>query len=144
MLDKIEYRIAKKLAERHHYPYGLEIYINILKKFSHFPLLLGDLDIKVQGTTITYMALVIFHCFDHKKTDFPDLYKKMLQKFKESPIAKMRYNLAVETYLACVLYYYHPVNIKNILSSVQVDDIFNDKERYEYEIKKKTVLLYTV
>lgn len=144
MLDKIEYRIARNLAENHHYPYAREIYINIFKNFSHFPLVLQDLGIQDQGTTITYMALVIWRCFDHGKTDFSSFYKKILQELKESPVAKMRYNLAVETYLGCVLYYYHPVNIKSILSTMEVDDIFNDKERYEYEIKKKTVLLYTI
>jgi len=144
MLDTIEYSIAKKLAEHHLYPYGREIYVNIFKKFSHFPLNLKDLGIEDQGMTITFMSLVILHCFDHKKTDFPVFYKKILQELEDSPVAKMRYNLGVETYLGCVLYYYHPVDIKNILSAVQVDDIFNDKERYEYEIKKKTVLLYTI
>jgi hypothetical protein len=144
MLDKIEYKIARNLAEKHHYPYAQDIYINIFKNFSHFPLVLQDLGIQDQGTTITYMALVIWRCFDHGKTDFLSFYKKILQELKESPIAKMRYNLAVETYLGCVLYYYHPVNIKNILSTMEIDDIFNDKERYEYEIKKKTVLLYTI
>ena len=144
MLDKIEYRIARNLAENHHYPYGREIYINIFKNFSHFPLKLQDLGIQDQGTTIIYMALVIWRCFDHGKTEFSSFYKKILQELKESPVAKMRNNLAVETYLGCVLYYYHPVNIKNILSTTSVNDIFNDKERYEYEIKKKTVLLYTI
>ncbi len=144
MLDKIEYKIARNLAEKHHYPYAREIYINIFKNFSHFPLVLQDLGIQDQGTTITYMALVIWRCFDHEKTDFLSFYKKILQELKESPVVKMRYNLAVETYLGCVLYYYHPVNIKNILSTMEIDDIFNDKERYEYEIKKKTVLLYTI
>jgi hypothetical protein len=144
MLDKIEYRIAKNLAEKHFYPYGREIYINIFKNFSHFPLSLKDLNIKDQGRTITFIALVIFHCFDHEKTEFISFYKKILKELKTSPVAKIRYNLSVETYLGCILYYYHPVDIKNILSSVQVDNIFNDKERYEYEIKKKTVLLYTI
>ena len=144
MLDQIEYRIARNLAEHHFYPYGREIYINIFKKFSHFPLSLNSLNIEGQGNTIIYLALVIFHCLDHEKTDFPSFYKTMLQKLKESPVAKMRYNLAVETYLGCILYFYHPVDIKNILSSAQVDEIFNDKERYEFEIKKKTVLLFTV
>ena len=144
MLDQIEDRIAKDLAEHHHYPFGREIYIDIFKNFSHFPISLQDLNIKDQGTTITYLALVILHCFDHERTEFLSFYKKILKELKESPVAKIRYNLAVETYLGCVLYHYHPVDIKNILSAVQVDDIFNDKERYEYEIKKKTVLLYTI
>jgi len=144
MLDKLECSIAKKLAEHHHYPYGQEIYINIFKNFSHFPLNLQDLEMKDTGNTITFMALVILTCFQQKKSDFLSLYKHVLHALKESAVAKLRYNLSVETYLGCVLYYYHPVNVKNILTAVEVDDIFNEKEKYEYEIKKKTVLLYTI
>ena len=144
MLDKIENTIAENLAERHLYPYGREIYVNIFKHFSHFPLNLKDLELKGEGTTITYMALVIRHCFDKEKIEFITFYKKILQDLKDSSVAKFRYNLAVETFLGCVLYYYHPVNIKNLLSSFQVGDIFNSKERYEFEIKKKTILLYAI
>ena len=144
MLDQIEYRIANDLAEHHFYPYGREIYIDIFKNFSHFPFRLKDLGMTEEGKTITYMALVVLSCFHKEKNDFISFYKKILNELKESPVSKFRYNLAVETYLGCLLYYYHPVEIKNILSAVQVDDIFNDKERYEFEIKKKTVLIYTI
>lgn len=144
MLDKIEYTIAENLAEYHLYPYGKEIYVNIFKKFSHFPLSLQKLGIDEQGKTITYMALVVRHCFGKEKTDFITFYRKILNELKESAVAKLRYNLAVEAFLGCVLYYYHPVDIKNLLSSLEVEDIFTSKERYEYEIKKKTVLLYTI
>lgn len=144
MLDIIEYRIARKLAEHHHYPYGQEIYISILKKFSHFPLNLSDLEMRKEGKTITFLALVISECFKQEKSDFQSFYKNVLNTLKNSPVAKLRPNLSVETFLGCILYYYHPVDIKNMLSSVQVDDIFNDKEKYEYEIKKKTVLLYAL
>jgi hypothetical protein len=144
MLDKIEYGIARKLAEHHHYPYGQEIYINIFKNFSHFPLNLKDLEMNGIGNTITFLALVILNCFQQKKSDFLSLYKNVLRTLNDSAAAKLRYNLTVETFLGCVLYFYHPVNIKNILTSVDVEDIFNEKERYEYEIKKKTILLYTI
>ena len=144
MLDKIEYHIAKKLAEHHHYPYGQEIYVNILKHFSHFPLNLRDLGMKEEGKTITFLALVISECFKQKKTDFQSFYINVLDALNNSTVAKLRPNLAVETYLGCILYYYHPVNIKNVLSSVRVNEIFNEKERYEYEIKKKTVLLHAL
>jgi hypothetical protein len=53
-------------------------------------------------------------------------------------------NLAENHLYPYGLFYYHPVDIKNILSTIEVDDIFNVKERYEFEIKKKTVLLYTI
>jgi hypothetical protein len=144
MLDIIEYTIAEDLAEHHHYPYGKEIYVNIFRNFSHFPLNMKDLGILGRGTTITYMALVVRHCFGREKIDFFDFYKNILQELKESLVAKFKYNLAVETFLGCTLYYYHPVDIKNFLSSIQVVDIFSSKERYEFEIKKKTVLLYTI
>ena len=144
MLDKIEYNIAKKLAEHHHYPYGQEIYMNIFKNFSHFPINLRDLNIKDNGTTVTYLALVVMNCFKYKKTDFPGLYKNVFETLRKSAVSKQRENLAVETFLGCALYYYHPVDVKNFLSTVYVEDIFNDKEKYEYEVKKKTVLLYMV
>jgi hypothetical protein len=144
MLDKIEYTIAENLAERHLYPYGKEIYVNIFKHFSHFPLNLKDVGLEGHGTTITYLALVIRHCLGKEKIEFITFYKKILHELKESSVSKYRYNLAVETFLGCVLYYYHPVNVKNILSSIEVQDIFNSKERYEFQIKKKTVLLYAI
>ena len=34
--------------------------------------------------------------------------------------------------------------VKNILSSINVDELFNEKEKYEYELKKKTILIYTI
>ena len=96
------------------------------------------------GLFAIFLALVVLTCFQQKKSDFLDLYKNVLHTLKESAVVRLRYNLSVETYLGCVLYYYHPVNIKNILTAVEVDDIFNEKEKYEYEIKKKTVLLYII
>ena len=144
MLDQIEHKIARNLAEHHLYPFGMEIYMNIFKRFSHFPILLEDLKINGPGISIAYIPFVVLRCFDQDKSDFLNLYKKILQEMKDSPVAKLRYNLAVETYLGCVLYFYHPIDIKNILSSIDVKEIFNDKERYEYEIKKKTVLLFTI
>jgi hypothetical protein len=144
MLDKIEYKIAENLAEHHLYPYGKEIYVNIFRNFSHFPLNLKDVGMNGTGTTITYMALVIQHCFNKEKIEFISFYKKILQEIKDSSVAQFRYNLPVETFLGCILFYYHPVNVKNVLSSIDVQNIFRSKERYEYEIKKQTVLLYTI
>jgi hypothetical protein len=144
MLDKIEYTIAENLAEHHLYPYGKEIYVNIFRNFSHFPLHLNDLGIKGEGTTITYLALVVRHCLGKQKSEFISFYKNVLHELKESAVVKLKYNLAVETFLGCILYYYHPVDVKNILSSIETQDIFSSKERYEFQIKKKTVLLYTI
>jgi hypothetical protein len=144
MLDKIEYKIAEKLAEHHHYPYGKEIYVNIFRNFSHFPLNLKDLELDGDGNTITYIALVVQHCFRKEQIEFLSFYKNILQELRESPVAKLRYNRPVETFLGCILYYYHPVDIKNVLSSIAFQNIFRSKERYEFEIKKKTVMLYTI
>jgi hypothetical protein len=144
MLDKIEYKIATDLAEHHLYPYGKEIYVNIFRNFSHFPLKLKDLGINDQGDTITYLAFVVRHCLGKEKIEFLAFYKQVLQELKNSPAAKLRYNLDVETFLGCVLYYFHPVDVKNVLSAIELEHVFRSKERYEYEIKKKTVLLYAI
>ena len=144
MLDRIEYRIANKLAEHHNYPYAQNIYINIFSRFSHFPLKLHDIGIKGEGNTITFMALVVLSCFDHKTKTFPDLYSAVLQKLKKQAASFFPQDIVVETFLGCILYYYHPANIKNILSTIEVSSIFNPKELYEYELKKKTILLFMV
>jgi len=59
MLDKIEYHIARNLADRHNYPFAQNIYISIFKSFSHFPIKLKDIGIYNEGNTITFMALVV-------------------------------------------------------------------------------------
>jgi hypothetical protein len=144
MLDEIEYRIAAKLAEHHLYPYGREIYINIFRKFSHFPLRLKDLGIKGDGLTITYMAYVILFCLDKKKETFLPFYNKIQSELAPVINRFYPYDISVETLLGCILFYYHPVEVKNVLSSLQVDSIFNEKQQYEYELKKKTLLIHAI
>jgi len=53
MLDKIEYRIAGRLADHHLYPYSRDIYTNIFRHFSHFPISIKELGIEGEGKTIT-------------------------------------------------------------------------------------------
>jgi len=144
MLDKIEYRVAAKLAEYHLYPYGREIYINIFRKFSHFPLRLKDLEIKGDGLTITFMAFVTLFCLDRKKGDFLPFYKKILTELEPILQRFFPYDISVETYLGCILFYYHPVEVKNVLASLHVDAIFDEKQQYEYELKKKTLLIHAI
>ena len=144
MLDKIEYKIAEELAEHHLYPYGREIYVNIFRKFSHFPLQLKDLGMEGEGRTITFLALVVSYCFGKEKIEFISFYKEILKDLKSSSVATLKYNLEVETFLGCVLYYFHPVDVKNLLSTIELEHVFRSKERYEFEIKKKTVLLYAI
>ncbi len=144
MLDKIEYRVAAKLAEYHLYPYGREIYIHIFRKFSHFPLRLEDLGIKGDGLTITFMAYVTLFCFDKNKENFLPFYKRIVSELEPVIHSIFPYNISVETFLGCVLYYYHPVDIKNVLSSIEVNAIFDEKEQYEFQLKKKTLLIHAI
>ena len=90
MLDQIEHKVARNLAEYHLYPFGREIYMNIFNKFSHFPILLKDLNIVGPGISIAYIALVVLRCFEHEKSNLMKLYKKILQEVKDSPVAKIR------------------------------------------------------
>lgn len=144
MLDKIEYRIAKKLSEYHFYPYGQDIYVGIFRNFSHFPLNLKDIDMDGEGKTITFLALVVHTCMLNQKEELFSFYYKILNILKEKAAAYLQQNITVETLLGCILYYYHPVEIKNVLSTLDVSDIFDDNEIYEYELKKNTILIYTI
>jgi hypothetical protein len=144
MLDKIESHIAAKLADHHLYPYGREIYINIFRKFSHFPLKLKDLGIAGDGKTITFMAYVILFCFDSDKENFLLFYRNILSKLEPHIQTLFPYNIAVETFLGCVLYYYHPVDVKGVLTSFQPESLFNEKQQYEYELKKNTLLIHAI
>lgn len=144
MLDQIESDIAQKLAERHLYPYASNIYINIFRAFSHFPLSLDDLEINDSGKTITYLALVIKTCQENHSTSFMELFDNILLLMTEKAKPFLIQNLKVETFLGCILYYYHPSQIKSALQSIGVKKIFNQEEMYEYSFKKKTVLMYAI
>ncbi len=144
MLDKIDYKIAKELSEYHMYPYSQDIYLNIFKHFSHFPLKLRDIGIEGEGTTITFMALVILRCLNNHGNDLPEQYEKILREFKLSVAPYFPQNISVEIFLGCLLFYYHPVDVKNTLSTVEADKIFDKNEQYEYELKKKTILMFVV
>ncbi len=144
MLDKIDYKIAKELSEYHLYPYAQDIYLNIFKHFSHFPLKLKDIGVEGVGTTITFIALVILRCLGNHGNDLLILYEEILGELKKSIAPNFPQNISVETFLGCLLFYYHPADIKNILSTDELDKIFDEKERYEYEIKKKTILMFIV
>ena len=138
MLDQIEFRIAARLADHHNYPYSRDIYSNIFRSFSHFPIKLVDVGIAGVGKTITLMALTVLTCFDTKEKTFSELYAVVLQNLKERAAQFFPGNIAVETFFGCILYYYHPANIKNILSTMEVSKFFSKEELYEYKFKKKT------
>ena len=144
MLDKIENRIAAKLSEHHLYPYGRDIYINIFRHFSHFPIRLKDLAIDGEGKTITFLAYVVLVSLQHKRNTFLPLYKRVLSELQPKVTPYFPYNISVETYLGCILYRYHPVEIRSAFSSLDVTEVFNDKEIYEYELKKNTILIHAI
>ena len=143
MLDQIENQIARNLADRHLYPYAQNIYLDIFKAFSHFPLKLKDVDLDGEGHTITFLALVVKTCFDKKVSSFLHLYQEVLEKLM--PLSqKMVQDVVVETYLGCMLYYYHPVHLRSQLGKNSAAGFFSEKERYEYELKRKTILIFAI
>ena len=144
MLDQIEYRISARLSEHHLYPYGRDIYINIFRNFSHFPIRLEDLSIKGEGETITFLAYVVLACLEHKRDKFLLFYRRLLGELQPKVAPYFPYNISVETFLGCILYAYHPVEIRSVFSSIDVDEFFNEKEKYEYELKKNTVLIHAL
>jgi hypothetical protein len=144
MLDQIEERIARGLSEQHFYPYAQNIYLDIFKAFSFFPLKLNDVGIEGEGQTITFLALVILKCREKRVTDFYELFHMVRDELNKDIAKYYPLEITVETFLGTVLYYYHPVDIRNVLLTLETDEIFNDKQRYEYDLKKKTLLIFAV
>ena len=144
MLDRIEYRIAEKLSENHLYPYGREIYINIFRHFSHFPIQMADLGVKGPGETITFLAYVVFLCLKRKNDGIIPFYRQMLKEIRPNVSACFPFNITVETFLGCILYRYHPIELRSIFSTLDVNQLFTTKEKYEYELKKNTILIHVV
>ncbi len=144
MLDKIEYRIANRLAGRHFYPYGQDNYINIFRKFSHFPLKLSDINLRGEGSTITFIALVIHKCFDQKHEEFIDFYNGVQNVMNEQVAKYCTQDITVETLLGCIIYYYHPAQTRNRLSTINLTIYFDESHMYEFNLKKENILMYTV
>jgi len=144
MIDVLDNEIAQQLAEKHNYPYAKNIYVDIFKKFSHFPIKLRELDIEEKGTTISFIALVIRTCFSQRKIKDINLYETILKQLKESVQPIFPQDITVETYLGIILYLHNPINIKNELTRVDANALFDSKQKYEYELKKKTILLYSL
>lgn len=143
MLDQIEEKIALKLADRHLYPYAVNIYTNIFRDFSHFPLSLKDLEISGSGQSITFLALVVKTCQENHNTSFMELFDKILSLMVTKAEPFLVQNIKVETFLGCLLYFYHPSQIKSAIHSIGVKKIFNASEMYEYNLKKETILMHT-
>lgn len=144
MLDKIEYSIANRLAERHFYPYGQNNYINIFRKFSHFPIKLEDINLKGEGSTITFMALVVHKCFEQKHDEFMEFYQGVHDVLQNQAAKYFPQDIVVETLLGCILYYYHPTQIKSKISTLQINKYIDESHLYEFNFKKETVLMYAI
>ena len=144
MLDQIEESIARELADHYLYPFARNIYQDIFRSFSHFPLNLKDIDMNGPGTTITYLALVVKMCLQNKNNDFNELFENVQNLLYSKVKPLLIQEPKVETFLGCILYAYHPSQIKNAFSSIRVENIFTEKEIYEYHLKRKTILIYAL
>ena len=144
MLDQMDNLTAQKLAEHHHYPFAQNIYQNIFKAFSYFPLNLDAVGRNGPGKTISCIALSALVCLENKENSIFKLFKNTLAYMEEHAAEFYPQNLSVETFLGCVLYFYHPSQLRNTLNTLDVSLFFNSQQIYEYEIKKKTILIFAV
>ena len=144
MLDQIEIQIAKQLADHHNYPYGQEIYTSIFKAFSYFPLKLTDINLTGPGETITFLSLIVKDCFETKTVDIFSQYDFLLRKYAKTVAPLYPQDIAVETFLGCALYYYHPIQLRTTFTYLDTTVIFDKRQQYEYELKRKTILIYAI
>jgi len=144
MLDKLEHKIAKELADHHFYPFAEHNYLNCFNAFSYFPVNFKDIGIKEEGKTVTYLALVVYYCFKNRKSSFEETYNTVLEKLKKEAQPFISQDIVVETFLGSILYYFHPSDLKSKLASINTSKIFNEEQNDEYELKKKTILIYSI
>ena len=144
MIDRIEEQIAKKLADHFMYPFAQNIYQDIFRNFSHFPLDLKSIGMTGPGKTITYLSLVVETCLNHKEDDLDLQYAYVLDNLAKQVKPLLIQNPEVESFLGCILFFYHPAQIRNAFSQINVNGRFTDKEQYEYRLKKKTILIHAV
>ena len=144
MLDQMDNLTAQKLAEHHHYPFAQNIYQNIFKAFSYFPLNLSDIGRDGPGKTISCIALSTLYCLENKENSIFKIFRNALGYMEEHAAPSYPQNISVETFLGCVLYFYHPSQLKSALTTLDVSIFFNIREINEYELKKKIILIFTV
>jgi hypothetical protein len=144
MLDLMDNRIAVELAEYHLYPFAQNIYHDIFWTFSHFPLPLKEVYPGGEGETITLVALVVSFCLKQPRNPFPELYQKALTYSRQKAQPHFPQDVTVETFLACLLFKYHPTDLHDAIVSLEAGSYFDDKQIYEFNLKKKTVLLNAV
>ncbi len=143
MVDQADYRIAKRLAERHFYPFAENIYIDIFKAFSHFPVPLKKIRMNLEGETVTLIALSVHTGFATDSKDFDMLFNGVLEKLQPLVSGFHPQDITVDVLLGCFLYYYHPSGIRNQLSTFPVQRL-SEKQRYEFELKKKTFYIHVI
>jgi len=139
MLDKIEAKIANQLAQKHNYPFAQNIYLDIFRSFSHFPITMSDIGLVGAGKTITYLALVVLKCYEIKEHTLPELFQKILMELKPLVESHFPQDCTVETLLGAALYFSHPSNIRSDLGDKDVKIMFTEEQLYEFELKKKTI-----
>jgi hypothetical protein len=139
MLDQIELQIAYRLAQKHNYPFAQNIYIDIFRSFSHFPLPLSHFNINGPGKTIAYMALVVYYCFETKESSLSALFNKILDQLSPKVQSVYPQDCTVETFLGASLYHCHPSSIKNDLCHRDVMEMFTKEQLYEFQLKMKTI-----
>jgi hypothetical protein len=93
------------------------------------------------GNTITYMAYVVHNCFETEGNSLIELFQNVLEELKPSIQPIYAQDCTVETFLGTSLYYCHPSSIKNDLCHRGINDLFNEKQMYEFQLKKKTISL---
>ena len=144
MLDKLEYKIAKDLADHHLYPFAEHNYLSCFNAFSYFPVNFKDIGINEEGNTVTYLALVVHYCFKNRKSSFEETYQSILEKLKKEAQPFISQDIVVETFLGCILYFFHPSDLKSKISAINTAKLFNVEQQNEYELKKKTILIYSI
>lgn len=140
MLDTADHQVAKKLADRHLYPFALNTYINIFRHFSHFPIPQTKSGAGLSGKTVTVIALAAHSCFNHRGKDFPKLFEAVRQELEPAAAPYFPQDIGIDTLLGCLLYYYHPSEVSGAVQSVHKKISLHEKQLYELNFKKHTFL----
>ena len=142
MIDQADLEVARQLAERHMYPYAKDIYQSIFKRFSHFPVGLKDIQLKISGAMITVIAWAALLSFRTKYSDFEELNDRVHTAIKEKIPPYFPQNPIIDILFGCMLYYYHASQGRNALSMLDINKMFDSQQRYEFQLKKRTLYIY--
>jgi len=144
MIDQADLQVAHQLAERHMYPYAKDIYQSIFKRFSHFPVSLKDVNVKISGTTITVIAWAVLLSFQTRHSDFAELNERVNTALKEKIPPYFPQDPTIDILFGCLLYYYHPSQVRNALSMLDIHHLLDSQQRYEFQLKKRTLYIYII